>query len=155
MTARTLAANALVAGLYAAIALVLPATAFANWRLATALYLIAAFDSRLVVGLALGNAIAGIPQGPIDVGLGFGIGLLTAWACSRLGPALGPLAILVLPTLFVPAWLALIFHAPYLAVLPVVALGQSASALLAWIVVLPVGRRVWRPAAGARYARVR
>ncbi len=133
--------NAIVAALYASIALVLPATAVANYRLTTALYVLASFDRRLILGLAVGNALSGIPQGPVDIGLGFGIGVLTAGACALLPTPLTPLAVFVLPTIFVPIWLSLLFHAPYLAVLPVVATGQALSALLAGIVVIPVGRR--------------
>lgn len=133
--------NAIVAALYASIALVLPATAVANYRLATALYVLAAFDRRLILGLAAGNALAGIPQGPVDVGLGFGIGALTAGICAAVPVWVAPLAVLVLPTLFVPLWLALLFHLPYTAVLPVVATGQALSAALAWIVVIPAARR--------------
>jgi len=137
-----LVTNALVAGVYVAIALTLPATAFANYRLATALYVLAAFDRRLIPGLALGNALAGIPQGPIDIVFGGMIGLLTAWACSRLQPLQAPIAVLVLPTILVPIWLSIIFGVPYRAVVPVVGLGQLLSALLAWVVVVPVGYRL-------------
>lgn len=133
--------NAIVAALYAAIALVLPATAVANYRLTTALYVLASFDRRLILGLAVGNALAGIPQGPVDIGLGFGIGVLTAGACALLPRWLTPLAVFVLPTLLVPIWLSLLFHAPYRAVLPVVATGQALSAILAWVLVIPAGRR--------------
>ncbi len=141
---RSLAANALVAGVYATIALILPATAFANYRLATALYALAAFDRTLIAGLALGNALAGIPQGPVDIVLGGVVGLLTAWACYRLRPTLAPLAVFVVPTVLVPLWLGVLFSIPYRAVVPVVALGQVLSAFLAWIVVVPVGRRLLR-----------
>ncbi len=137
------AQNAIVAAVYASIALVLPATAVANYRLATALYVLAAFDRRLILGLAVGNAVAGIPQGPVDIGLGFAIGALTAGTCAFLPVPITPLAVLVLPTIFVPVWLSLLFHAPYLAVLPVVATGQALSAALAWIVVIPAGRRIF------------
>jgi uncharacterized membrane protein len=135
--------NAIVAALYASIALVLPATAVANYRLTTALYVLASFDRRLVLGLAVGNALAGIPQGPVDIGLGFAIGLLTAGTCAFLPRWLTPLAVLALPTIFVPIWLSLLFHAPYLTVLPVVATGQALSAVLAWILVIPAGRRIF------------
>jgi uncharacterized membrane protein len=138
-----LVTNALVAGVYVAIALILPATAFANYRLATALYVLAAFDWRLIPGLALGNALAGIPQGPIDIIFGGMIGVLTAWACSRLHPLQAPIAVLVLPTILVPIWLSIIFGVPYKAVVPVVGLGQLLSALLAWVVVVPVGYRLF------------
>lgn len=133
--------NAIVAALYASIALLLPATAVANYRLATALYVLAAFDRQLILGLAVGNALAGIPQGPVDVGLGFGIGALTAGTCAALPVGIAPLAVLVLPTLFVPLWLALLFHRPYALVLPVVATGQALSAGLAWLAVIPAARR--------------
>jgi uncharacterized membrane protein len=135
--------NAIVAAVYAAIALALPATAVANYRLTTALYVLASFDRRLIVGLALGNALAGIPQGPVDIGLGFGIGVLTAGACAFVPRVLTPLAVFVLPTVFVPLWLSLLFHAPYRVVLPVVATGQALSAILAWILVIPAGRRIF------------
>ncbi len=149
--ASPLVQNAVVAALYAAVGLVLPATAVANYRLTTALYVLAAFDRRLIVGLAVGNAIAGIPQGPVDVGLGFAIGVVTAGTCAFLPPLLAPLAVFVLPTLCVPLWLALLFHAPYAAVLPVVATGQAVSAVLAWAAVIPAARRIYasRPPAPA------
>ncbi len=139
---KSVATNALVAGVYAAIGLVLPATAFANYRLATALYALAAFDPRLIAGLALGNALAGIPQGPVDIVFGGVVGLLTAWACYRLRPTLAPVAVLVVPTALVPLWLSALFGVPYKTVVPVVAVGQVLSALLAWFVVEPVGRRL-------------
>jgi uncharacterized membrane protein len=143
--------NAIVAALYASLALVLPATAVANYRLTTALYVLAAFDRRLIPGLAVGNALAGIPQGPVDIGLGFAIGVVTAGACALLPVAVAPLAVFVLPTVCVPLWLALLFHVPYRAVLPVVAMGQAVSAALAWVVVIPAGRRIFasRPPAQA------
>lgn len=139
---RSLATNAIVAGVYAAIALMLPATAHVNYRLATALYVLASFDRRLIPGLALGNAIAGIPQGPVDIIFGGIVGLLTAWACSRLRPSVAPIAVLVIPTAIVPLWLSMIAGLPYRAVVPVVGLGQVFSGLLAWIVVIPLGHRL-------------
>jgi uncharacterized membrane protein len=138
---RWLASNAILAAVYAALALALPATAFANYRLATALYSLAAFNPRLIPGLALGNALAGLPQGPLDIVLGGGVGLLTSWLCSRLTPWASPLAILIVPTLVVPLWLAVLFSVPYQAVVPVLVRGQAASALLAWAVVVPLGQR--------------
>ena len=141
MGTRWLASNALLATVYAAVALVLPATAFANYRLTTALYALAAFNSRLIPGLALGNALAGIPQGPLDIALGGVIGLVTSWACSRVSPWASPIAILIVPTLVVPLWLGLLFSAPYAAVVPVLFVGQAASALLAWTLVVPLGLR--------------
>ncbi len=147
---RSLATNAFVAGVYASIALILPATAFANYRLATALYVLAAFDRTLIPGLAVGNALAGIPQGPVDVGLGGVVGLLTGWACFRLRPTLAPLAVLVVPTVLVPLWLSVIFGVPYRTVVPVVAVGQILSALLAWVAVVPLG---WRLLGGRSMSR--
>lgn len=128
---RMLTMNALVAALYAGIALWLPATALANYRLSTALYVLAALNPSLVPGLALGNALAGLPQGPIDIFMGALVGLVTAWTCSKVGKW-APAAVLLIPTLMVPTWLSWMFGAPYLAVLPVVAQGQLASAVLAW-----------------------
>jgi uncharacterized membrane protein len=138
---RWLASNAILAAVYAALALALPATAFANYRLTTALYSLAALNPRLIPGLALGNALAGLPQGPLDIVLGGGVGLLTSWLCSRLTPWASPLAILIVPTLVVPLWLAVLFSVPYPAVIPVLMRGQAASALLAWAVVVPLGQR--------------
>lgn len=138
---RWLASNALLAALYAAVALLLPATAFANYRLTTALYSLAAFNARLIPGLALGNALAGVPQGPLDVALGALVGLLTSWLCSRLSPWAAPLAILIVPTLLVPVWLAVLFSVPYQAVVPVLLRGQLMSAVIAWVVVVPLGQR--------------
>ncbi len=135
--------NAIVAALYASIALVLPATAVANYRLTTALYVLATFDRQLIPGLAVGNSLAGIPQGPVDIIGGFVIGLITAGACALLPALATPVAVLALPTIFVPIWLSLLSHTPYLAVLPVVATGQALSAVLAWIVVIPAGRRIF------------
>src|SRR2546427_9095814 len=139
MGTRWLASNALLAAVYAAVALVLPATAFANYRLTTALYALAAFNSRLIPGLALGNALAGIPQGPLDIALGGVIGLVTSWACSRVSPWASPIAILIVPTLVVPLWLGLLFSGPCAAVGPVVFVGQATRALLAWVLVGPRG----------------
>lgn len=130
MRTQTLVLNAMVAATYAGVALFLPATALANYRLSTALYVLAAWNPALIPGLALGNALAGLPQGFIDVVMGAVVGLATAWTCSRLG-RLAPAAVLVVPTLMVPLWLSVMFDAPYLAVLPVVAQGQLASAILA------------------------
>lgn len=149
MNIRRIAACGIVAGLYAAIALALPATAFANYRLATALYLLASFDPGLVPGLALGNALAGIPQGPMDVLLGGMVGYVTASCCAAIGWKYGAAAILVVPSLLVPLWLAPMFHAPYWSVVVVVAHGQFVSACLAVVVVHPVGRRLWKPSISA------
>src|SRR2546422_10198696 len=141
MGTRWLASNALLAAVYAAVALVLPATAFANYRLTPALYALAAFNSGLIPGLALGNALAGIPQGPLDILLGGVIGLVTAWVCSRVNPWASPLAILIVPTLVVPLWLSVLFSAPYKAVAVGLLTGQAFSALLAWVVIVPLGLR--------------
>jgi hypothetical protein len=138
---RWLASNAVLAAVYAALALSLPATAFANYRLSTALYSLAAFNARLIPGLALGNALAGLPQGPLDVVLGGLVGWLTSWLCSRVTPWASPLAILIVPTLVVPLWLGVLFGVPYQAVVPVLVRGQAASALLAWAVVVPLAHR--------------
>lgn len=152
MNPRWMASNAILAAVYATLALSLPATAFANYRLATALYSLAAFNPRLIPGLALGNALAGLPQGLPDIVLGGGVGLLTSWLCSRVTPWVSPLAILIVPTLVVPLWLAMLYALPYQVVLPVLVRGQAASALLAWAVVIPLGYRfthMLRQATGA------
>lgn len=141
MRSRLLASNAILAAVYAGLALVLPATAFANYRLTTALYTLAAFNSAFIPGLALGNAVAGMPQGPLDVVLGGVVGLVTSWFCSRARPWVSPLAVLIVPTLLVPLWLSVLFSAPYKAVVPVVLTGQILSALLAWAVIVPLGLR--------------
>ncbi|HVH31009.1 MAG TPA: QueT transporter family protein [bacterium] len=141
MSPRWLASNAVLAAVYAGLALALPATAVANYRLTTALYSLAAFNPRLIPGLALGNALAGLPQGPLDIVLGGGVGLLTSWLCSRVTPWASPLAILIVPTLVVPLWLGVLFAVPYQVVVPVLVRGQAASALLAWVVVVPLGHR--------------
>lgn len=141
MSPRWLASNAILAAVYATLALSLPATAFANYRLPTALYSLAAFNPQLIPGLALGNALAGLPQGPLDILLGGVVGLLTSWFCSRMTPWMSPLAILIVPTLVVPLWLVVLFAVPYQAVLPVLVRGQAASALLAWAVVVPLAYR--------------
>lgn len=141
MGPRWLAGNAILAAVYFSLGLVLPATAFANYRLTTALYALAAFNSGLIPGLALGNALAGIPQGPLDIALGGVIGLVTSWFCSRLNPWASPLAILIVPTLVVPLWLSVLFSAPYKAVVVVLFTGQAFSALLAWVVIVPLGVR--------------
>lgn len=133
MNTRNLVRNAVLAGLYAAVSLVLPATALANYRLTTALYVLAAIDPALIPGLAIGNAIAGIPQGPLDVILGFVVGALTSAVCAYTGRRWAPLAVLVIPTVIVPIWLGWLYHVPYLAVLPVLAWGQAWSALLGWL----------------------
>lgn len=134
MRTNLLTRNALVAALYAATALLLPATALANYRLSTALYVLAAWNPALIPGLALGNALAGLPQGGLDVVLGAVVGLLTARACARLGPRLAPLAVLVVPTLIVPLWLGVLFSVPYVVVVPILLKGQAVSALLAvWL----------------------
>jgi uncharacterized membrane protein len=138
---RWLAGNAILAAVYGALALILPATAFANYRLSTALYCLAAFNAQLIPGLALGNALAGIPQGPLDILAGGLVGLLTSWLCSRLPPWVAPLAVLIVPTLVVPLWLGAIFAVPYAAVVPVLVRGQAVSALLAWVVIVPLGQR--------------
>lgn len=131
--ARNIALNATIAALYAGIALVLPATALANYRLTTAMYVLAALNPTLIPGLAFGNALAGILQGPVDVAMGAAVGLITAWACSKLGPRWAPLAVLIVPTFLVPLWLGWIYQVPYLVVLPVLAQGQALSALLGWM----------------------
>jgi uncharacterized membrane protein len=129
---KTLTKNAVLAALYAAIALLLPATPFANYRLTTALYVLAAWNPNLIPGLAIGNALAGLPQGPLDMLLGAGVGLLTSWACSKAGKC-SPLAVLIIPTLLVPLWLGWLYGVPYGAVVPVLATGQAASAALGWL----------------------
>lgn len=152
MRPRALASNAILAAVYAALALLLPATAFANYRLTTALYALAAFNAGLIPGLALGNALAGAPQGAIDIVLGGIVGLATSWSCSRLNPWMSPLAVLVVPTLVVPSWLSVLFSVPYKAVVPVLLTGQAVSALLAWIAIVPLGlrfREALRRATGA------
>lgn len=133
MKVKTLAINAVIAALYAAIALALPATAFANYRLTTALYVLAALDPRLIIGLAVGNALAGLPQGPLDMLLGGVVGVLTAGACALAGRTrydwlLAPLAVLIVPTLVVPLWLGWLYKVPYGAVVPVLFVGQALSA---------------------------
>lgn len=141
MHVRNLARNAVIAALYGAIALVLPATALANWRLATALYALAAWNPALIPGLAIGNAIGGITQGPIDILFGAVVGVLTAWACAKLGPRWAPLAILVIPTAVVPLWLSLLLHVPYPVVVLVVLQGQAVSAVLAVVLLQLKGLR--------------
>lgn len=131
MKTKDLVLNAVIAALYATIALVLPATALANYRLSTALYVVAGWNPSLIPGLALGNALAGLPQGPIDVLMGTVVGLATAYACSKM-KRWGWVAVAVIPTLLVPLWLTWLFDAPYLIVVLTVAKGQAVSALLAY-----------------------
>lgn len=127
---RLLTANAVLAALYAAVALLLPATALANFRLSTALYVLAAWNPALIPGLAVGNAFAGLPQGPIDMLMGAVAGLATTFACSKMG-RWAPVAVLVIPTLLVPTWLSWMFGAPYWVVALSLLKGQALSALLA------------------------
>lgn len=141
---RKLAENAMLAAGYAVASLILPATPVANYRLTTALYVLASFDRALIPGLALGNALAGLPQGPVDILLGGAVGLLTAWISSLLRPALAPLAVLVVPTVVVPLWLSGLAGIPYAAVVPAVATGQALSAAIAWLVIVPVARNHYR-----------
>lgn len=139
MKTKTLVQNAILAALYAALALLFPATALANYRLSTSLYVLAAFNPSLIAGLSLGNALAGLPQGPIDVLMGAIVGLVTATVCAwtkdRFYGIPAALAVLVIPTLLVPLWLALIFHAPYAVIALVVFKGQSLSAVLSLFLV--------------------
>lgn len=137
---RRIARNGLVAALYAGIALALPATAMANYRLATALYVLAAWDPALIPGLALGNALAGLPNGLLDMALGGLVGVVTAWACSRMG-RWAPVAVLVVPTLVVPVWLAWLYQVPYGLVVGVLVRGQAVSAVLAWLLLRAKGLR--------------
>lgn len=144
MTVRMLTKNAAVAAAYVTIALMLPATALANYRLATGLYVLAAWSPGLIPGLALGNALAGFPQGPVDVLMGGLVGIITAWACSKLGK-LAPLAVLAIPTLLVPLWLGWMFGAPYGLTALVLLKGQAVGAALGWgLMQLPVLRRAAR-----------
>lgn len=136
--------NGAVAAIYVVIALALPATALANYRLATALYVLAALDPGLIPGLVLGNALAGIPEGPVDMIAGGAVALLTTIACARLG-RWAPAAVLILPTVLVPIWLGWLYQAPYLVVLVSVAQGQLfAAALGGWLLVNPATRWIVR-----------
>lgn len=131
---RNIAKNAIVAALYAGIALWLPSTAFANLRLTTALYVLAAWNPALIPGLAIGNALAGLPNGFIDVLMGGVVGVVTAWSAWRLGERWAWLAVLVVPTLLVPLWLSWLFHAPYWLTAAALLQGQAVSALLGWVI---------------------
>lgn len=131
---RNIAKNAIVAALYAGIALWLPSTAFANLRLTTALYVLAAWNPVLIPGLAIGNALAGLPNGFIDVLMGGVVGVVTAWSAWRLGERWAWLAVLVVPTLLVPLWLSWLFHAPYWLTAAALLQGQAVSALLGWVI---------------------
>lgn len=130
---RNIAKNAIVAALYAGIALWLPSTAFANLRLTTALYVLAAWNPVLIPGLAIGNALAGLPNGFIDVLMGGVVGVVTAWSAWRLGERWAWLAVLVVPTLLVPSWLSWLFHVPYWMAVVALLQGQVPSAALGWV----------------------
>lgn len=132
MTVQSMTRNAVLAAAYAALALLLPATGLVNLRIATGLYVLAALDRRLVAGLAIGNALAGIPQGPLDVAGGFVVGLLTAVACAYLGERLAPVAVLVVPVVLVPLWLTWLAAVPYPVVVLAVLKGQAFSAAFGW-----------------------
>jgi len=131
---RNLALNAVVAALYAGVAVWLPSTAFANLRLTTALYVLAVWNPMLILGLALGNALAGIPNGPIDVVMGGIVGALTAWTAWKLGEKWGWVAVLLVPTFAVPLWLSWLFHVPYWVTVVVLVQGQAVSAVLGWAI---------------------
>jgi hypothetical protein len=124
--------NAVIAAVYFAVATLTPATAFLNLRISTALYVFAAWNPLLIPGLAAGNALAGAPQGWLDVLLGGVVGLLTASACALLGKRWAWVAVAVVPTLVVPLWLGYLFGVPYMAVVPALAIGQTISAVAAW-----------------------
>jgi uncharacterized membrane protein len=130
---RLVALNAVVAALYVAVALLTPATAFLNVRVSTALYVLAAWNPALIPGLALGNALAGVQQGPLDVALGLLVGIATPTACYLLGKRWAWVAVAVVPTLVVPLWLGYMFNVPYVAVVPALAVGQAISAGVAWL----------------------
>lgn len=140
---RNIAKNAIVAALYAGIALWLPSTAFANLRLTTALYVLAAWNPVLIPGLAIGNALAGLPNGFIDVVMGGAVGIVTAWVAWRLGERWAWLAVLVVPTLLVPFWLSWLFRVPYWVTVLVLLQGQTASALLGWVLLRIKALRRW------------
>lgn len=142
MQSKRIAVNAIVAALYATLSLWLPATAFANYRITTSLYALAAFRPDVIIGLSIGNALAGIPQGPIDVVMGGLVGFVSSLACWYLQPRFSPLAVLIVPTLLVPVWLSVLVSVPYLAVVTALIPGQAISALVAYLVVLPIGRRL-------------
>lgn len=130
---RNIAKNAIVAALYAGIALWLPSTAFANLRLTTALYVLAAWNPVLIPGLAIGNALAGLPNGFIDVLMGGVVGVVTAWSAWRLGERWAWLAVLAVPTLMVPLWLSWLFQVPYWVTVVALLQGQVPSAVLGWM----------------------
>jgi uncharacterized membrane protein len=132
MKSRLIALNAVIAAVYFVVAYITPATAFVNLRISTALYVLAAWNPALIPGLVAGNALAGAPQGGLDVLLGGAVGLLTAGACALLGKRFAWLAVAVVPTLVVPLWLGYLFGVPYMAVVPALAIGQVISAVAAF-----------------------
>lgn len=147
---RNLVRNALIAAIYVAFTSLWGWAATGptvNIRLATSLYALAAFDPALIWGPALGNGLSTLLSGtPIDAALGVLVGLLAGYVAWMLGRWLGkwaaPLAVAVVPTLFVPLWLSVLYHAPLFTTYSAVGLGQCLSAIAAWLVVLPLGRRL-------------
>lgn len=134
---RALARNAVVAALYAAISLILP-----RYRISSALYVLAAFDRTLIPGLTLGNAVSGLHHRPLDLLEGAVFGWVTAWLCSKLRPAWAPLAVAIVPTGLVTAWLTLVIGLPLVPTLINTAIGYAVAAVTGWVAAVPLGQRV-------------
>jgi uncharacterized membrane protein len=151
MKLRWITSNAVVAGLYAAISLLLP-----SFRFSSALYMLAAFDPTLIPGLAIGNAAASVHHRPLDLIEGVAVGWITSWLCAKVGPRWSPAVVAVVPTLLVSLWLTLVVGRAFIAVLPMIFVGQLTAAVVGAVVVVPLGKRLGklgilgRPAASGR-----
>jgi uncharacterized membrane protein len=139
MKLRYIAWNGAVAAVYIAISYLLP-----QFRLSSALYMLAAFDPGLVPGLALGNALAGLHHRPLDLIEGVVFGWFTAWLCSKVGPLWSPVVVAVVPTILVSLWLTLVVGRAFMVILPAIFLGQLIAAAVGGVAILPLGRRLWK-----------
>lgn len=137
MKLRYIAWNGAVAAIYVAISYLLP-----QFRLSSALYMLAAFDPGLIPGLAVGNALAGIHHRPLDLIEGAAIAAIASWLCSKVGRLWSPVVVAVVPTILVSLWLTLVVGRAFMVILPGIFLGQLIAAVVGAVAILPLGQRL-------------
>jgi len=147
---RKLTFSALIAASYFAVMFATQGFAFGPYqiRVATAIYAMAYPFPFLVLPLALANSFSNMLGGfgMLDIVGGLGVGIVTAGLVALVKLCKLPMFLLILPIIFapgliVPLWLSPLTGLPYWALVVNICIGQTAPAILGYILIRALAKR--------------
>jgi len=147
---RKLTFSALIAASYFVVMFATQWFAFGPYqiRVATAIYAMAYPFPFLVLPLALANSFSNMLGGfgMLDIVGGFGVGLVTAGLVAAVKLLRLPMFLVIFPIIFgpgliVPLWLSPLTGLPYWALVVNICIGQTAPAILGYILIRALEKR--------------